>query len=212
MGYKTFASMNIAVIGRGKVCEALAKELALSGHSVFLGTKSEFDISHELLDIYDNICPATIEYAGAIADVIIMATTIEEVREAAYLLDDVRNKVIIDLTSFNLTRFGEYTHTINAIKSITGATNVVKCFNNTGYEHLIDPHVINVSIDMFMAGDSKKAKQIASLLARDLGFEQCHDIGNSDKIQLLDEMTMEWHNISIKMRALRSLPLRIKNR
>jgi predicted dinucleotide-binding enzyme len=205
--------MNIAVIGRGKVCEALAKELALSGHSVFIGTRSEFEyISEELLDVYENICPATIEYAGAIADVIILATPIEEVREAAYLLDDVRDKVIIDLTSFNLTRFGIYTNTLNAIKSITGSPNVVKCFNNTGYEHLIDPKVSETSIDMFMAGDSKKAKQMASLLARDLGFDECKDIGDASTVQQLDEMTMEWHNISIKMRAMRSLPLRIKNR
>lgn len=37
---------------------------------------------------------------------------------------------------------------------------IVKCFNSTGFENLLDPVNNGAGIDMFMAGDSEKAKSV----------------------------------------------------
>lgn len=196
MGYKTFVSINIALVGNGKYCEALAAGLARAGHNVFIAGRSENDeVSDALLDRYSTICPASIEYAGAVADIVILATPADHVREMAYYLDDVRQKIIVDLTGLNLTRYGNYVNTFSAIKAITGSQHVVKCYNKTGYENLIGSST-DASVDMIIAGDSRKAKALVALLAKDLKFNSCHDFGGDDMIQELDQMATHWQNRS----------------
>src|ERR1700761_5070188 len=100
MAYKTFASMNIAVIGSGKVCETIAENLALSGHTVLVGLKKEADaFNADLIEMFDTIRICDIETAASLSDLVIIATEAKDVRHVAYLLDDVRGKVIIDVTS-----------------------------------------------------------------------------------------------------------------
>ncbi|RYD56000.1 MAG: hypothetical protein EOP56_13775 [Sphingobacteriales bacterium] len=210
MGYKTFASMNIAVVGTGKYCEALSAGLAKAGHNVFMATRSEYDeVSKELLARYRRICPSSIEYAGAVADVIILATPAEEVREMAYFLEDVRQKVIIDLTGLNLTRYSTYINTHAAIKAITGSQHVVKCYNRTGSENLV---ATESTADMIIAGDSKKAKALTALLAKDLKFNACHDFGGDELIPSLDQMANNWQNLSISAKVPGSIAYRLIKR
>lgn len=212
MGYKTFVSMNIAIVGKGKYCEALAAGLAKAGHNVFIATRSEYDeVSDELLARYSRICPASVEYAGAIADVIILATPADEVREMAYFLEDVRQKVIIDLTGLNLTRYSNYINTHAAIKAITGSQHVVKCYNKTGYENLIVSEADNAA-DMIIVGDSKKAKALTKLLAKDLRFNSCHDFGGDDLIPALDQMANDWQNLSFSAKVPGSIAYRLIKR
>jgi len=199
MGYKAFASMNIAIVGNGKTTAVLAQGLALAGHEVLIGIKETEQISFDYLeDEFENIQITTIDDAAAVADVIFITSTPEDVREMAYLLEDVRKKVIIDTTFMNLQRTDNYLNTVGAIKAITGSAHVVKCFNAAGFEVIESPTKKDGSINMFVAGDSKKGKEVVRLLARDLGFADCHDFGDIDAIPLLDEMAMCYQNLVIK--------------
>ncbi|MBA3828980.1 MAG: NAD(P)-binding domain-containing protein [Taibaiella sp.] len=191
MGYKTFALMNIAIVGAGKVSEVLAQALALAEHEIFLATVRDNDpVSEYILDEFTNIHLATIAHAADVADIIILATEAEEVREAAYLLDDVRRKVIIDATAV-LTEQGSTINTVNAIKAITGSMHVVKCYNNTGYHHPLFDAGAHTN-DMYVAGESRKAKEIVKLLARDMELNNCHDLGGDDAIAQLENMARNW--------------------
>ena len=165
MSYKTLVTMNIAIIGTGKMVESLAEGLALAGHNIYLATKNEDEkINEYLFDEYDNIFLNTIEDAASNAEVIIIATPPEYVREVAYLLDDVRKKVIIDASLIPVERTREYIHSVNAIKAITSSPFVIRCFNCTDYNDLFESKLKNRTIDMFVAGDSKKAKAMARAL------------------------------------------------
>jgi predicted dinucleotide-binding enzyme len=186
MAYKTFASMNIAIIGDGKVGETLARKLACVDHNIFIGIKNEFtSISEDFFNQFDNVALTSIEYAAAVADIIIIATPANEVREAAYLLDDVRHKVIVDMSGFNLNH-DNYFHTANAIHAITYSPYVVKCFSDKGYNSLLSPFSLKRVGEVHVAGDSKKAKEIVKLLVRDMGFVNCHDLGGNENIAVLD--------------------------
>lgn len=75
--------------------------------------------------------------------------------------------------------------------------DVVKCFNTTGFENILNPVYDGQPIDMFMAGDDNKAKYIATQLALDAGFGSCIYFGNSDKVALLEKFALSWINLAI---------------
>ncbi len=51
--------------------------------------------------------------------------------------------------------------------------------------------------DMFMAGSSARAKDIARQLARDAGFAECYDLGGDERIPLLDSLAGIWIDLAL---------------
>lgn len=183
MSYKTFASMNIAIIGMG--VETIARKFAKAGHTVFIGNDYEY-IQPLISTLPKNVIYTSILAAAQVADIIFIATTADEARHAAYQLGDVRKKVIIDYTAF---MEGKPQPTAAAIRSITSSQHVIKCFAPTGYEDLLIPNINELHADMYIAGTSKKAKAVAAIMAMDLGYKKHYDIGGNGAINMLDEMT-----------------------
>jgi len=199
MSYKTFVSLDIAVIGEGKKVRSLAKRLATAGHNPCIGWKDHgAKDQREMANFAGNITFASIEDSATAADIIIISTPATDVREVAYLLDDVRNKVILDSSFVIDGASDDNINTINAIISITGSPHVAKSFSCSGYQHIIKPLFKGHSIDSFVAGNSKKAKEITKILAKDLGYTNCYDFGDSTTIPLLEEMAKGWHNLSLR--------------
>jgi len=210
MSYKSFVSMNIAIMGAGKQSERLARSLASAGHELFMGLKNYANpISYYLRDDYDNINITSVEQAAAMADIILIATPLDEVRRTAYLLDDVRRKVVIDITSSVSVKAEDYLNSLNAIRSITGSPHVVKCLNCKGYENLISPLFGNKKIDMLVVGESKKSKEIVKIIAKDLDMENVYDFGNNDTTILMDEMAKCWHNVAVRQKMGRKITFKV---
>lgn len=198
MGYKNFASMNIAIIGSGVVSDALAYKLAMAGHEVLLAGKDEDDnVNWGLANEFDNMDVTDLEHVANIADIIIIATKGEDAREVAYRIGDVRRKVIIDATNILSNKTGEHLHTVSAIMAITGNKHVVRCFNCLGLENFLSLIERNDSVDMYIAGDSEKAKDVAKLLARDMGYSECYDFGGNETIEFLEDMARCWINLTM---------------
>jgi predicted dinucleotide-binding enzyme len=148
-----------------------------------------------LLQTLKNLHICSIEEAAAVADVVIIATPPAHVREVAYWLGDVRRKVIIDISANAITPGDEYIKTACAIKAITGSAHVVMMFSAKGYENVLTP-VLKKEVDLVVAGDSKKAKQVARILADELGMSRSFDLGDNAAIPLFDELTRAWRNTS----------------
>jgi hypothetical protein len=198
MGYKKFASMNVAIIGAGVVSDALAYRLAMAGHEVLLAGKDDEDnVNWDLANEFDNMDVIHIEHVAEAADIIIIATKGEDARAVAYGIGDVRRKVIIDATNIMSNKTGEHLYTVEAIKSITGNTHVVRCFNCLGLENFLNLVERNDSVDMYIAGDSEKAKDVAKLLARDMGYSECYDFGGNETIEFLEDMARCWINLTM---------------
>jgi len=199
MGYKKFVSMSIAVIGIGKTAETYAVRYAMAGHDVFIAPKGGENAGlDKRLAIYDNIVVCSIEDAAAVADLIIISSSPKDVREIAYWLGDVRGKVIIDATANVHTGADEQVNTLGAIKAITGSQHVVKVFSTRGYERLLKPLFQKEKIQLVLAGDSKKAKEITKILTKDLGINDFVDLGPDEAIPLFDELTKCWRNLALK--------------
>lgn len=202
--------MNVALIGEGKITESVASSLAAAGHDVYIGIKSDNAyISNQLFEEHENVFVTSIENAAIIGDVIMITSICDDVREVAYMLEDVRTKVIIDFASINFLRPGKYYNTAAAIKTITSSPHVVKVFNCAGYEGLLNEDRKDDAIKIFMAGDSRKGKEVAKIIVRDLGFNYCHDFGGDDSMNLLDEMAICWHKLAAKQRLDNTLAFKI---
>src|SRR5699024_1993175 len=100
MSYKTFVSMNIAVIGVSEIAESYALAFVQAGHAVFMAWKEgEKKVINPGILALDGVHVCSIETAADVADLIIIATAPMDVREVSYWLGDVRRKVIIDATT-----------------------------------------------------------------------------------------------------------------
>lgn len=195
MGNRNYVSMNIAIIGTTSIAEKYAMRFSLAGHQVFLAKKDgDMALITPLLSSFENITLCDIEYAAEVADLIYIATPQRDVREVSYWLGDVRRKVIIDLTGNVHAPGDETVNTIAAIMAITGSQHVVKAFDTDGCAHLLKP-LFRSPVELVLAGDSRKAKEITKILSLELGIARFFDLGGSETLPLFNEMAKCWTNM-----------------
>lgn len=203
--------MNIAIIGTGNVGGALAANWSRKGHTINLGVK---DSSHfKGMDLLKNTNTQAFSVQEAIArsEVILIATPPTAIFDIMAQLGDVKGKTIIDASNSVRQAPEPYKTVYHCLIDKTNA-EVVKCFNSTGFENMLNPVYNNEGIDMFMAGDSQKAKEVASQLAADAGFGSCIDFGKSDKVELLEKFALTWINLAIMQGHGRNMAFKVIKR
>jgi len=204
--------MNIAIIGSGNVGGALAQQWVKAGHSVLIGAK--FPLSEKNIQLATKIGEdrfTTIENAVKQSAVILIATPPTAIFEIVENMGDVSNKIIIDATNSVMKNPEPYKTVYHCLEDKTNA-EVVKCFNSTGFENMLNPVYNGQGIDMFMAGDSEKAKSVAKQLALDCGFGSCIDFGKSDKVELLEKFALSWINLAIMQGHGRDMAFKVVRR
>jgi 8-hydroxy-5-deazaflavin:NADPH oxidoreductase len=205
--------MNIAIIGTGNVGSALAKGWAKAGHEIYLGVRDMNNFKGKaLLSYSSNIKASSIADAVRQSEVILIAATPQAVIEIAKSLGDVSNKTIIDAMNSVRMKPQGFNNTTEALTALTACPGIVKCFNTTGAENMLNPVYNNQGIDMFMSGDSIPAKEIAKQLAQDLGFENCYDFGGSDKFNLQEQLALSWINLAMMQGLGRDIAFKIVKR
>ncbi|ULQ56810.1 NAD(P)-binding domain-containing protein [Flavihumibacter rivuli] len=190
--------MNIAIIGTGNVGGALATKWAQAGHRIFLGVNdiANFKGKDLLSNPHTTVHP--IAEAVTAAEVVLLATPATAAIEVARSLGDTSGKVIIDAMNIVMGRGPEgFVTTTDAILAHTASRDVVKCFNTTGFNNMIDTRYGNERIDAFVAGDSEKGKAAATQLALDAGFGACYNVGGNDKFQLMEQFAFFWINLAM---------------
>jgi 8-hydroxy-5-deazaflavin:NADPH oxidoreductase len=205
--------MKIAIIGTGNVGGALTKRLADANHTILLGVRNTDEFKgKELLNYSKNISAHSIINAVEKAEVIILSVPAQFAAETAQSLGDVSGKTIIDTMNGVFMKPAGFTNTADAILANCNTTDVVKCFNTTGYENLLNPNYSDVSIDMFTAGSSEKGILIATQLAHDIGFKDVYHFGGNDKFNLIEQMAYCWINLAIIQKQGRNMAFKIIRR
>jgi 8-hydroxy-5-deazaflavin:NADPH oxidoreductase len=179
--------MNIAIIGTGNVGGALATRWAKKGHTIYLGVQDTENFKGRALLENENTF-VLIEQLG-----------------------DVLGKTIIDATNAVMKSPEPYKTVYHCLVDRTAA-EVVKCFNTTGFENMLNPIYDGEGIDMFMAGDSEVAKSVAHQLALDAGFSTCWDFGKADKVELLEKFALSWINLAIMQGHGRNMAFKVIRR
>lgn len=203
--------MKIAIIGTGNVGGALATAWAKAGHQILLGVRNTAEFKGEALLRNPNTSVHAIGEAAQMAEVILVATPPQFAESLAAAFGEVSGKVIIDATNAVRTRPENYPTAYHAFAALTGA-EVVKCFNTTGYENMLDPIYGGEGIDLFMAGNSETAKNTARQLALDAGFGSCMDFGKEDKVVLLEQFALAWINLAIMQGHGRNMAFKVVRR
>lgn len=205
--------MKIAIIGAGNVGGALGLNFAKKGHTVLVGARDvNADDVQNLLKANSNISAHSVSDAIEGSEVVLFATPPQVAVDIAKTNPSLKDKVVIDATNSVFKKPEPYKTAYEGIKDVTGCEDIVKCFNSTGFENMTDPVYNGVGIDMFAAGNSKKAKEIASALAKEIGFAECFDFGGDDKVELLEQFALSWINLAIMQGHGRNLAFKLIKR
>lgn len=190
--------MKIAIIGTGNVGSALATAWSKKGHEINLGVRDTQNLKGKSLLDNPNTQVYSVVEAVKKSDIILLATPAIYAAEIAESLGDTEGKIIIDSMNIIMGKGPKnYSNTAQAILDHTSSKDVVKCFNTTGFNNMINPKYQDQNIDMFVAGDSIKAKEATIQLALDAGFAECYDIGGNDKFELMEQFAWFWINLAM---------------
>ena len=203
--------MNIAIIGTGNVGGALATGWAKKGHSIHLGVQDVAQFKGKDLLHNPNTDVQSIAEAVAKSEVVLIATPPTAIFSIMEHMGDVSGKTLIDATNSVRQAPDPYSTVYHALVDKTNG-EVVKCFNSTGFENMLNPIYNGEGIDMFMAGDNDAAKHVASRLALDIGFASCMDFGKADKVELLEKFALSWINLAIMQGHGRNIAFKLVRR
>jgi predicted dinucleotide-binding enzyme len=190
---------------------ALASNWSTKGHSILLGVQDLEKFKGVGLLKNPNTEALSVSEAVARAEVVLIAVPPVAIFDILQHLGDVAGKVIIDATNSVRQAPDPYKTVYHCLADKTKA-EVVKCFNTTGFENMLDPVYDGVGIDMFMAGDSATAKAVAVQLALEAGFGACIDFGKSDKVELLEKLALSWINLAIMQGHGRGIAFKLLKR
>lgn len=209
--------MKIAVIGTGNVGRTLGVSWANKGHQLIFGSRDPHSekVKEILAAAGPNANAAGIAEAGAVADVIVLATPWDILPQIVETLGDVAGKIVVDATNpigpgFQLA-VGTTTSGAEQVAGWAKGARVVKAFNTTGWENMADPIYHGEPITMFICGDDAAAKTAVAGLAEDLGFEVA-DSGPLATARYLEPLAMIWIHLAIVQKQGRQVALKIVKR
>lgn len=211
-------TMKLAILGAGSVGSTLGRAFAQQGHTVIFGVR-EVDapkVQTLLAEIGANAQAATLAEAAERSDVVVLTVTWDAMPEVVKTIGDLKEKILLDCTNplvgnqldatQNLTQSGG-----EQVAAWFPGAKVVKIFNQIGWETMENPQYGTEAATMFYAGDDRDAKQIASQLAAELGFEPI-DAGTLAASKFLETLAIFWGQLAYGQSMGRNLAWRLLKR
>ncbi len=193
--------MSYAIIGFGKLGQALAKAFARKGIEVFVATtRDPQSFAADAAAIGPGIIPKTLAQALE-ADIVFLAVRYESHREVAKALQNWEGKTVIDVTNaygVPPEELGGQPSSRGVAQAFTGA-RLVKGFN-----HLVaavldqDPAVQGGRRVVFLASDDDGAAAEIGALAENLGFSPIKLGGLSEGGMLVQARGNSWGQLIFK--------------
>jgi NADPH-dependent F420 reductase len=209
--------MKIGIIGAGNIGGGLGRLLAARGHRVVFGVRdaSAGKITGLLAEIDGEAEATSITDAVTTADIVILAVPWPAAESVIREAGDLEGKILVDTTNpiapgFELA-VGHTTSAAELIAGWAGGARVVKAFNTLGYEHLSDPSFAGETLDMYICGDDRGAKQVVSGLAGELGFGVV-DAGELPGARLLEPLALLWIRLALVEGAGRDIAFKLIRR
>jgi predicted dinucleotide-binding enzyme len=166
--------MKIAIIGAGSVGRALATGWRKASHEVTLGVRDPTGPGASELK-QQGFTIAAPKDAAARAEAIVLAVPWGAVRATLESLGALAGKIMIDatnpLTSDMSLALGHTDSAGETVARLAPGARVVKAFNTTGANNMLDSRYASGKLVMLVAGDDPEATAGVISLANDLGFE-----------------------------------------
>lgn len=200
--------MKIAVIGAGVVGSALAQGWSKARHEIVFGARnpSSDKVTQAIGAIGARAMP--IAQAVAWADAALLATPWPGTEGAVRTAGDFNGKPLLDatnpLTPIYALAVGHTTSGGEQVQAWATGAKVVKIFNTTGYDNMLDPRYGDRRAAMVYAGDDEGAKRVAHQLAAAIGFEPL-DLGPLLAARYLEPMALVWIRLAITQQLGRDI-------
>jgi predicted dinucleotide-binding enzyme len=193
--------MSYAIIGFGKIGQALAKAFARNGIEVSVATtRAPESFASEASAIGPQVIPKTLAEAVK-ADVLFLAVRFEAYRDVAKALPSWQGKTIVDVTNaygVPPEDFGGQPSSNAVAQAFTGA-QLVKGFNHLGAAILDqDPAARGGRRVVFLASDDDGAAAEIAKLAENLGFAPIQLGGLSEGGLLVQARGKSWGRLIFK--------------
>lgn len=210
--------MKVAVIGSGMVGGTLGIQWANRGHEIRWGTRAPESAKVQALVSKGGSCTdaCTTAEAAVWADVVVVATPWSATEDVIRSMGDLSGKILVDCTNplrsdlSGLDTKGERSGAELVARWAVGA-RVVKIFNTTGFDNMANPAYPEGPATMFLCGDDRAAKEVASSLARDLGFDVV-DAGGLGEAYLLEHLALLWIRLALVQKQGRGFAFRVMRR
>lgn len=170
--------MKIGIIGSGRVGSALGGVWAKAGNEVMFSSRHLENDSRLAAEVGGNARAGTPQEAAAFGQVLLFAVPYSAFPELIRSLgNSIKGKVVINASNPFPQRDGEIANEARAkgaglfdAQMLSGAY-VVRAFNAVGAARMGSAHEDPGKIGMPIAGDDKKAIEVAAQLVREAGFE-----------------------------------------
>lgn len=193
--------MTIAIIGAGAVGTALAQALTGHGQTVRFGVPDPAKYADLPARFNGKATVGTVAQALDGAATAILALPYGAALQVAASLPDWGGRVLIDATNpiagaLAGLSIGTTTSGAEEIAKLAHNARVVKAFNTTGAENMIDPRTQAGPMVMPVAGDDAAARAQAMALATLIGFDAV-DAGPLRNARYLEPMAMVWIQMAV---------------
>lgn len=197
-------AQRIALLGAGKVGTTLGAGFVKHGHEVVLGSRDPDSdkVKSWLAEVGPKACADTYNEAVASADWVFLCVPGRVVEETVEELDPgaLAGKIVVDVSNtFAPGKSGQLSlprglddSAAQAIQKSVPEARVVKAFNSTGVQSMIDPDVECGPPMMPICGEDERAKADLAELLREVGWEPI-DLGGIAMVPMLEMMTVAWY-------------------
>ena len=199
--------MKIAILGAGNVGGTLGRRFAENGHEIFYGVRNPAELDGK--DLVGKV--GTVAEAVKNAEIILLAVPYDAIENVINECGDLNGKILIDATNpltfsngaLNLT-VGFETSGGEKVQMLANGSNVVKCFNQTGFNVMKQPE----NSVMFVCGNDARANETVRKLAEEIGFDAI-DTGDLSKSRLLEPLAALWIHLAFTSQLKRNFAFSI---
>lgn len=189
----------IAIIGAGRLGQALGQALAREQHAVHHGVPDP--AKHAVL-AGERIRVGTVAEAVQDAGIVVLATPYDAALQVARETGDWGGRILVDATNpigpgLSGLTVGTTTSGAEEIARLARHARVVKAFNTTGFENVVDPQYRAGALFMPVAGDDATAREAVMALAARIGFDAV-DAGPLAVARYLEPMAMVWIDLAFR--------------
>ena len=196
--------MRIAVLGAGNVGAALGIGWAHKGHEVIFGSRNPLDakIAAVVAKAGGRSKAGTFAEAVSSSEVSALATPWKAVESVITSCGEWNGRILLDCTNplkldLSGLELGMTTSGGEQVAQWAAGAHVVKIFNTTGFNNMVNPNYNGVAATMFYCGDVPASKAVAAQLAADLGFDPV-DSGPLARARMLEPMALLWIRMAIE--------------
>jgi len=196
-------TLNIAIVGAGRVGYAMGQSLLEKGHIVRFGIRNPDKLQEKLAPFKGRGTATSIPEAVDGVDLVVLAVPYEGILDVIQQGGDWSGKTLVDCS--NPIEWGpsgpQQAHTeqgsaAETIQSQVPEAHVVKAFNTIGSDFLRDPISDGAPVDTFVLGNHEEAVASVKALATAIGLHPI-DGGPLKNAALIEEMATQWIRIAM---------------